>query len=117
VNLTATVDLATPLGRAGVWSQGPVYRKLDSDFLQRPLIPKAPPAARLRIDQVDGSLCLVDPVNGPEIPSSAERVSVHPPSSPKGPLPVDQKRLAFPVLAILAGFLAGLAAALLLGWL
>lgn len=117
VNLNAKGDLFAPLPRTGVWSQGPVYKKLDSDFLQRPLIPKAPPAPRLRIDQVNGSLRVVDPFNGPEISDIPDTVSLSPISRPKGSPPAGQTRLAFPVLAIFVGFVAGLAAALLLGWL
>jgi hypothetical protein len=103
--------------RQGVWSQGPVYKQLDADFLQRPLIPRAPPAPRLSIDNVNGSLRVIDPLNNPLISDIPDSEVL-----PQNALPLEtetgrRSRLRFQILAVFAGFAAGLAAALLLGWL
>jgi len=117
VKLTVPVELA-PLPRTpGVWSQGPVYKRLDSDFLQRPLIPRAPPTPRLRIDQINGSLRVFDPVHSPDFSESPETVSLPQLARPLGPPIQPKPKLNLQVMAVLAGFAAGLAAAILLGWL
>lgn len=103
---------------AGVWSNGPVYKRLDSDFLQRPLIPRAPLAPRLRIDQVNGSLRVVDPVHSPDFSEVPETVSLPTLARPLAPQVVARTpRVRFQILAVLAGFVAGILAAMLFGWL
>jgi hypothetical protein len=103
--------------RPGVWSQGPVYKQLDPEFLQRPLIPRAPPTPRLSIDRVNGSLRIIDQVNTPAITDVPDTVSlpirVHTPLPPLTP----KSNRSLQLFAVLAGFVAGLVAALLLGWL
>lgn len=103
--------------RQGVWSKGPVYKQLDADFLQRPLIPKAPPAAKLTIDDTNGNLRVIDTLNQPAVTAVAEPVSMPQVGALRRPHRHELSRFKFHVIALLAGFAAGLAAALILGWL
>jgi hypothetical protein len=116
--LKLTVSAAlSQVAMPGIWSQGPVYRRLDSGFLAQPLIPKAPPTPRLHIDQVNGSLRVFDPVHSPdfsEIPATMSLPELQPSKAP----PISSKpRVPFLLTAVAAGFAAGLAAAFLFGWL
>lgn len=107
----------------GMWSQGPVYRRLDSDFLERPLIPKAPLAPRLRIDRINGSMRVFDAVHSPELSEMPPTVSLpqleQPPQLqlPEAESARGKPRLWYQALAVAVGFAAGLAAAFLFGWL
>ncbi|MGC4063480.1 MAG: hypothetical protein QM784_02270 [Polyangiaceae bacterium] len=117
VPLTVPGELKKVERRKEVWSRGPVYHHLDPSFLERPLIPRAPPTPRLRIDRVDGSLRVFDAVAAPDesaIPETVTLPKVAPPvviSTPK------RSRVGFQVLAVVLGFAAGLLAALICGWL
>jgi hypothetical protein len=117
VPLTVPGELQKVERRKEVWSRGPVYHQLDADFLERPLIPRAPPTPRLRIDRVDGSLRVFDAVASPDESALPETVSL-----PKFAAPVQAKsprqiRVGLQALAVLLGFAAGLLAALVFGWL
>jgi hypothetical protein len=103
-----------------IWSRGPVYRRLDSDFLEQPLIPKAPPTPRLRIDQVNGSLRVLDLLHSPAFSDMPSTVSMPEFGQPEmrqaePPLTGNKPRFWYQAAAIAAGFAAGLAAAFLFG--
>lgn len=117
LGMTVSAQLE-PLPVPGVWSRGPVYHRLDSGFLEQPLIPKAPLTPRLRIDQVGGTLRVFDsPRPGPE-PSEVPPTLSLPELQQAEVLPLHARpRLTFHLAAIVAGFAAGLAAAFLFGWL
>jgi hypothetical protein len=106
-----------PVHGEDAWFEAPAYRKLDSEFLQRPRIPRAPAAPRLRIDRVNGSLRVLDPADAmdfSDVPETNSLAQVH---LSKGKLPLARRPFVVPTLSILVGFLAGLVAALILGWL
>jgi hypothetical protein len=118
LRLTVSTSLNGP--DPSIWSRGPIYRRLDSGFLEQPLIPKAPPTPRLRIDQVNGSLRVFDLIHSPAFSDMPETVSL--PELPQreplqlAPLPSRTKpRFWYQAAAIAAGFAAGLAAAFLFG--
>lgn len=101
----------------GVWSQGPVYRRLDSEFLEQPLIPKAPPAPRLRIDRINGSMRVFDPVHSPDLSEIPPTLSLPQLPYRQAEPALDKPRIKYQAAAVAAGFAAGLAAAFLFGWL
>ena len=103
--------------RQGVWSQGPVYKQLDADFLQRPLIPKAPLTPKLSIDNSNGSLRVIDPINNPAFSDVPDTMSLPQVGAALTLSERDPSRTKFQLIAVIAGFAAGLAAALILGWL
>jgi len=113
LTLSASLD-KIPL--PGVWSRGPTYRRLDSGFLEQPLIPKAPLAPRLRIDQVNGSVRVLDLVHSPPFSEVPETQSL--PELTHYDVPARDRRAggAFQIVALAIGFGAGLAAAFLFGW-
>ena len=115
LRLTVTTSL-NKISMPGAWSRGPTYRRLDSGFLEQPLIPKAPLTPRLRIDQVNGSLRVLDLVHSPPFSDIPDTLSlpelVFSAASPSRNKPKFQFQLA----ALGAGFAAGLAAAFLFGW-
>jgi hypothetical protein len=94
-----------------------VYKQLDADFLQRPLIPKAPPAPKLSIDNANGSLRVIDTINNPAFSDMPDTVSLPQVGSALTLSQRDPVRTKFQIIAVIAGFVAGLAAALILGWL
>jgi hypothetical protein len=94
-----------------------VYKQLDADFLQRPLIPKAPPAAKLTIDDINGSLRVIDTLHQPAFSAIPETVSLPEVGAQRRPQAQGLSRFKFHLIALLTGFAAGLAAALVLGWL
>ena len=101
----------------GAWSHGPVYRRLDSGFLEQPLIPKAPLTPRLHIDRIDGSLRVFDSGLRPEFSDIPPTVSLPELAQPEVPPIGDHRRIWYQVVAVGVGFVAGLAAAFLFGWL
>jgi hypothetical protein len=114
LTLSASLD---KISLPGVWSRGPTYRRLDSGFLEQPLIPKAPPTPRLRIDDVNGSLRVLDLVHCPQISNMPETQSLPELRSPDVRREERKSALTFQVTALAIGFGAGLAAAFLFGWL
>jgi hypothetical protein len=117
IQLTMPGGLQPLSSRDGVWSQGPIYKQLDAAFLQRPLIPRAPPTPRLTIDRINGSLRVIDPVHSPAFSDIPNTLSSPLQARHHEPKATGKARLQFQLLAIFAGVAAGLAAALLLGWL
>jgi hypothetical protein len=118
-SLKATVSTSlNQIPAAGYWSKGPVYRQIDSDFLERPLIPKAPPTPRLRIDRISGTPRVLDLVRTTAVSEMPPTVSLPELSFRVSSLPESNKpQLMFQIAALGAGFAAGLAAAFLFGWL
>lgn len=114
LTLSASLD-KIPL--PGVWSRGPMFRRLDSGFLEQPLIPKAPPTPRLRIDDVNGSLRVLDLVHCPQISNMPETQSLPELRPPEVRREERKSALTFQIAALAIGFGAGLAAAFLFGWL
>jgi hypothetical protein len=100
----------------GTWSRGPVYKKLDSGFLEQPLIPKAPLAPRLRIDNINGSLRVIDAVEPPAISDMPPTLSLRTISAPPIETVQVRSKVFYQSLALAIGFAAGLAAAFFLGW-
>lgn len=109
---------------AGVWSRGPVYQPLDPDFLAQPSIPKAPPTPRLQIDRIDGSLRVIDALDAPRkpsVPMTAQGRNPPTPSQTAKTLPQPRRTLAqfarerrYRIMALVVGFGAGIAVAMLL---
>jgi hypothetical protein len=116
LKLTLTTSL-NKIPMAGAWSRGPTYRRLDSGFLEQPLIPKAPPTPRLRIDQVNGSLRVLDLVHSPPFSNMPETQSLPELERSEAPSSHPKAGLEFQIAALSVGFAAGLAAAFLFGWL
>jgi hypothetical protein len=117
---------------ADAWSKGPVYRRLDSDFLEQPLIPKAPPTPRLLIDRDQASWRIDDrkpPADVSDAPTTLSEFEIDPADAPPRALahavlaaPTRRLRsargrpaLAYQAAAVAAGFAAGLIAAFLFG--
>jgi hypothetical protein len=94
-----------------------VYKQLDADFLQRPLIPKAPLTPKLSIDNSNGSLRVIDPINNPAFSDVPDTMSLPQVGTALILSERDPSRTKFQIIAVIAGFAAGLAAALILGWL
>lgn len=108
---------------AGAWSRGPVYYRLDSDFLAQPQIPKAPPTPRMQIDHVDGGLRVVDrfaqlAATDPVPAGTEDGLEPHAPTLPgmrmNAVQPWLERGRAYQLLALVIGFSAGIAAAALL---
>jgi hypothetical protein len=119
VPLTVPGELQKVAKRREVWSRGPVYHQLDPGFLERPLIPRAPPTPRLRIDRDGGNVRVFDAVASPDESAIPETVSLPEVAvaSPKSAKSLERTRAGFQVLAVVLGFAAGLLAALAFGWL
>jgi hypothetical protein len=109
---TSLHDLPIP----GAWSRGPTYRRLDSGFLEQPLIPRAPLTPRLRIDRVNGSLRVLDLVHSPPYSDMPETLSLPELGHSAAPLSRNRAKVPLQLAALGAGFAAGLAAAFLFGW-
>lgn len=110
---------------AGAWSRGPVYYRLDSDFLAQPQIPKAPPTPRLQIDCVDGGLRVVDRIaqlaaTDPVPAGTEDGLEPHAATLPgvrvNAVRPSLGRGRSYQLLALAVGFGAGIAAAALLRW-
>lgn len=113
------------LGRiplAGSWSRGPVYHRLDSDFLAQPEIPKPPATPRMQIAQVDGALRVVDrfahAATDPVEAAAGAGLEPHATTLPGMRAGASQPRYrterAYRVFALALGFGAGIVAAALL---
>lgn len=98
-----------------IWSWGPLEDRLDPAFLRAPSIPKAPPAAKLELLIVDGTPILRDGI--------AEKARLDLLRAPRPPLSEPDRisdsfaarLLRSGTKVVVAGFLAGLAVAWMLG--